>query len=369
MQSAYPNYVPVLVTKRGELGAVEDLEEARKDTLTPLFVAHPVEWNYEIDAPAKTVAEHVADLGAKLARAYGPRRAYFDPVFLLEDDEWRHEDSHPLPTVVNDAALGGLRLIPVVSIGCYPSYLDSTIQVHRETASGICLRLPPGDWPANPPAAVKILEFLSEMRLDPAETDLVLDASEAADNELVIGLVFSAISNLPNVSEWRSVTLTSGSFPKDLTGFQKNGITRLPRYDWNLWQQVRSEAAVEGWRIPDFGDYAVSHPDPILAMNPRLMSISASLRYTVSDCWLVAKGELFKGRGGAGTGGSAAVNVAKMIASASEFCGSSYSEGDRWIYQVANEESNGGNPERWRRVATNHHLTFVSDSLSSLDGT
>lgn len=368
MQPTHPNYVPVLLTKRGELGAVEDLGEDLKNTLTPLFVAHPVEWNYEIDAPAKSVAEHAADLGGKLARAYGPRRAYFDPVFLVEDDEWRHEDSHPLPTVVNDAEAGGLRLIPVVSIGRHPSYIDSAIQVHREKGSGVCLRLSPGDWPANPPAILKLQGFLTEAGLEPAEVDLVLDASESGDNELVVGLAFSALSNLPSAGEWRSVTLTSGAFPKDLAGFQKNEITRFPRSDWQLWSRVRSGAIEEGWRLPTFGDYSVSHPDPILALDPRIMSISASLRYTAMEHWVVAKGGLFKGRGGTGSGGSAAVDVAKMIAGAPEFCGPSYSEGDRWIWQVAEGETNGGNPEKWRRVATNHHLTLVSGALSSLDG-
>jgi hypothetical protein len=51
------------------------------------------------------------------------------------------------------------------------------------------------------------------------------------------------------------------------------------------------------------------------------MQISAQLRYTMDECWLVAKGDLFKGRAGTGVGGAAVPPLAAMIANAWEFCG------------------------------------------------
>lgn len=175
-----------------------------------------------------------------------------------------------------------------------------------------------------------------------------------------------ALRNLSHADEWRSLTLAGGSFPTNLSQIQKDRLTRLPRLEWRLFSQARTEAAAAGLRIPTFGDYAVAHPDPSTGdVDPRVMSISASLRYTIDGEWLVAKGELFKGTGGRSLGGAAAIPVAQMIASAPEFCGQDYSAGDAWIDRTSREATNGGSPQTWRRVGTNHHLTFVTESLST----
>jgi Beta protein len=64
-------------------------------------------------------------------------------------------------------------------------------------------------------------------------------------------------------------------------------------------------------RLPTFGDYAVAHPDPSRGdVDPKVMSISAGLRYTIDDEWLVAKGGLYKATGGRSLGGEAAIPVA-----------------------------------------------------------
>lgn len=115
-----------------------------------------------------------------------------------------------------------------------------------------------------------------------------------------------------------------------------------------LFSQMRTEAAAAGLRIPTFGDYAVAHPDPARGdVDPRVMNISAGLRYTIDGEWLVARGGLFKGTDGRSLGGAAAIPVAQMIASAPEFCGQDYSAGDAWIDQTARGATNGGSPQTW----------------------
>jgi Beta protein len=117
------------------------------------------------------------------------------------------------------------------------------------------------------------------------------------------------------------VVVAGAAFPRDLGGVPKNAITRIPRSDWRLYSEVAAEAATTGQRVPTYGDYAVAHPDPTLTVNPRFLNISASLRYTSDDHWLVAKGaELFKGCGG-GAGGEAIRPAAQMLVQDEEFCG------------------------------------------------
>ncbi|MGW4589505.1 beta family protein [Amycolatopsis thermoflava] len=365
MSSVRAHYVPILVTKRGELGAIDDLPAETKDKFTPLFVAHPVDWNYETDAPAKSVVDHVRGLGQKLARVFEFRRAYFDPALLVEDAEWEEARSHPLVTVIDEAANNGLQLVPVVAPGRHPSYNQALTQVHQSHDLGVCIRLSPIHWPANPPAVSELEKLLADLSLEPNQVDLVLDAGGDVENEAVRALAFAALANLPFAQDWRSLVLSGGPFPKDLSAFSRNTVSRISRLEWDLWRDVESEARVEGWRLPDFGDYGVAHPDPRVMVDPRFLNISAAIRYTASSHWLAAKGDLFKGRGGSGSGGDAIVPVAQMIVEAPEYCGPSYSVGDAWISNVARGLTSGGNPEKWRRIATNHHLVFVTESLAN----
>ncbi len=81
------SYVPILLTKRGELSALADLTPETKVMLTPLFVVHPIDWNWETKAPSKSPADHVSGLGKKLAGCWGANRAFIDPVFVIDEAE------------------------------------------------------------------------------------------------------------------------------------------------------------------------------------------------------------------------------------------------------------------------------------------
>jgi len=365
------SYLPILLTKRGELSALADLTPETKVMLTPLFVVHPIDWDWETGAPSKSPTDHVSGLGKKLAGCWGGGRAFIDPVLVIDEAEPDGGYSHPLSTIVGEAAAEGTQLVPVVSPARGPRYTAAAAALHHDTGAGVCVRLSPRHWPIDPPRSQQLDELLAALQVGPKDADLVLDLGEEVHSELARDLVRSALQALPYADSWRSLTLAGGAFPRDLSEVSKNRITRLPRLDWQLFCEVSAEATRGSFRSPAFGDYAVAHPDPraALGIDPKMMSISAGLRYTTDDAWLVAKGELYKGTGGRSRGGDAALPVARMIVNADEFCGADFSAGDLWINQVATTGVNGGNPERWRRTATNHHLVFVTTTLSTPHGT
>ena len=51
-----------------------------------------------------------------------------------------------------------------------------------------------------------------------------------------------------------------------------------------------------------------------------------------------------------------------------EWSGPTFSEGDRWIADVAAGSGNVGNHMTWKKHSQVHHLTFVSQQLASLFG-
>ncbi len=112
-------------------------------------------------------------------------------------------------------------------------------------------------------------------------------------------------------------------------------------------------------RIPSFGDYGISHPDWV-DVDPRIQQMSAGLRYTTDEQWLV-----FKGRGVKRYGYEQSHDICQRLISMPEYSGEDFSWGDDWIMKCANREVQSGNATTWRKAGTNHHLAFVTRQLAS----
>jgi hypothetical protein len=328
-------YVPILPTKSGELSGLTDLDPQVRSSLTPLFMIHPISYDFEADRASKTADQHVAGLGKKIVcAARGVQRAFLDPI-LISDEPIADGASDPVQKVLNDAPELGMPLIPVVRPGQSDAYTAVVMRAHRDTGVGACLRLTPGQWPINAGRARAVENVLAAIGVDLTETDFVLDLGAEVNSELAPELASMALQTLPEPKSWRTITLAGGAFPEYLRDVPRSIAHRITRREWALYTQVRNEAADAGRRIPAFGDYAVAHPDPTTGdVDQRVMNISAAVRYTIDGAWLVAKGGLYKSTGGRSLGGSAAIPVAAIIASAPEFCGSDFSTGDYWIDQT-----------------------------------
>jgi hypothetical protein len=173
------------------------------------------------------------------------------------------------------------------------------------------------------------------------------------------------LTALPRALEWRSITVASAGFPPSPLQMSR-GVTVIERADWNAYRALVNGPGLP--RIPTFADYGIAAPDPTVDVDPRMMSISASFRYTIEKAWIFAKGELFKGRAGSGRGGDAMLPVAAMLRADRRFAGAAHCTGDQWINRLATVGGTGGNPETWRRHGTSHHLTHVISEIANLHG-
>ncbi len=357
-----PMYRPILLTKRGERTALGDADVSVKAQMVPVFVVEPIPWNYDDGAPAKTVDQHLATKATDLAQTWGLGSAAVDLVFL--DDTPMQNGDHPLVWLTQAGRAVGLPLIPTVGPDRTDAYMAAATSVAARDGDGVCIRLDTAHWPLTIGfAAVDAL--LGRLGVTPAEVDLVLDlGSEIADAPNLAQTIAAAqLMNLPHRNAWRSVTLAGAGFPKALTGMSR-GVNIIHRSEWALYDALHSQGLP---RMPCFGDYAIAHPDPTVDVNPAFMSVSASFRYTVTNNWLVAKGELFKGQGGTSQGAAAVPPLAQMLCTHGEFMGGQHCSTETWLLNVA-ANGGGGNPEQWRRHATKHHLVVVTDQVANLFG-
>lgn len=352
------DYVPVLLTKRGERGALTDLPAGSKATMKPLFVIEPIPWDYEEERPSKSIDQHLGNKAGQLAESWGRSEAFVDCMFL--DDTPLASGDHPLVGICAAAAAVGLPLIPTTGLLRSHAYQRAAAQAIAEHAAGVCIRLTPPEWPTAA-GRMAVDDLLTTLGVSVDEVDLVLDvgAEVAAAPGMTLTAVRAEIVSLPSVGAWRSLIVAAAGFPENTSGMGQ-GVGVVSRTDWLMYQQLVAGRLA---RCPTFSDYAIAYPDPTLDVDPRLMSISAHLRYTSGAEWLVPKGGLFKGPGGSSLGGSAMVALAPRLVADGGFM-ASHCAADDWI---ANPQG-GGNPEKWRRVGTLHHLEVVRDQLASLHG-
>jgi hypothetical protein len=154
------------------------------------------------------------------------------------------------------------------------------------------------------------------------------------------------------------LVVLAGAFPKDLGHLEKNNHHDIPRTDWLNWiEHADSDAA----RIAAFGDYSVLHGH-FEDQEGQFRNFSASIRYTLSDHWLIMKGEGVYNEDGAGFAQWPA--HAKILTSMSEFAGEAFSPGDKFISEMARDPVKKGNVAQWLSAAISHHMTAVVTQIA-----
>ena len=353
-------YVPILKAKDAEYRALGDLTPHAQASIVPLLEVPSIPWDYENDGPAKSIDAHLAPVANRIAGVWAaPAIAYID--LALVADDLLSDGRHPLEAVMENAVKTGAALIPVIGLDRSKQYQAAARAAAARDRRGVCLRLEPDALlsAAAEPLTARVDAALSDVGLAAPDIDLVLDlGSIRGDDTAVLAVAWTTLwPALPRLMEWRSVTFAATAFPQSLTGLTPNAITRIPRGEWSLYSSLRNAALP---RQPDFGDYAIAHPEPV-EMDPRLMKISAQVRYAAPTEWLVVRGRNTKDYGWGQMHGLAA----KLIAEP-EFAKAPHCWGDEFIQRCAIvSTSESGNAMTWRRVGTVHHLTTVVEQLTT----
>lgn len=358
------HYVPILKGKAGEYGALRDLDPDVKERLTPIIEVPSIPWDYENDRPGKTVKDHVINVAPNIVKHWGTERAIFVDMLWVPSEEGATEGDYPLSFLFNEAQSAGLQLIPVTGLSRDRNYQNAVREVVARDRRGVCVRLESPDFEELLDIDTTLEAFLDALGVGPSDTDLVIDFKEITASQaspLTIAII-SILKSLPNIGDWRSVTLAASAFPLNLSNLNASSVTPVPRSEWAIWESLARRRGKLP-RLPTFGDYAISHPD-MIEIDPRMMRMSAQLRYTTESEWLI-----FKGRNVRDYGYEQFSDICRVVASRPEFSGAAFSKGDADIANCGEGYTGPGNATTWRRIGTNHHLTMAVRQIASLVGT
>ncbi len=356
-----PVYVPILKWKRGEIRALHELHPSIAAQMLPLIEIVPVQWDYKESKPKETIQEHIADIANNIDQSWGTHPILID-FGLLESIDVQPNTTHPMELVFNDARTKGLHAIPVTGPERDDIYQNAVKAIIRQDNKGVCFRVCSDDL-AGDDLTNTINNLLSFFSVVPNQVDLVLDmeAIDRSSQRLWTATAQALLHALPHATDWRSLTLAGTSFPATLSEFQPGSVGRIQRVELALWMTLRGKTLP---RMPIFGDYAVAAPG-MTELDPRILHISASIRYTIESEWLIFRGrDLRDPRFG---GHSQYRTLSQQLHSHPSYYGAGYSWGDKYISDCADGSQGHGNPEMWRKVGTNHHITLTVTQLANLN--
>lgn len=360
----YKHYVPILRWKAAEKEALQKIGDDGKKLMTPLVeLIMPQSSSYKEGERIKTapelLAESIAKCSSKFPEIAGEINKYWggNPIFLdlsLIDHSLR---VNGLSQILTSGINLGLSIIPVVCLSTSKEYKQESITYGREQDLGICLRLFSSDIYSSTLKS-EIAELLRMYNISESKVDLVVDfqiTNEAC--QMIIDLE----KLIPNISNWRSMTFISGTFPKDLMKLSVD-LHFIGRSDWMCWKKQILSGGL--FRNPAFGDYTIQHPiffEPTPGANP-----SASIRYTLPETWMINRGQGLRSPKSAGHAQYPA--LANLLIKRKEYFGKDFSYGDSYIYEIGSDVNNKktGNPRTWLRAGINHHISCVISQISNL---
>lgn len=355
-------YMPVLKWKQGERGAIKTLLASQKALLLPIAEIQDRLYDWKASEYKKPWDEVLDDVATKTRKAWG------------RNHEIAVDLSNKLPHLPNTAWRRlftklwneGVKAVPVVSSSTALSELNTLKAVskaHDNTRWLLRYTIDPGAVILPKPTDVASW-FRSNVALigqPHKDIDAVIDLGHVGGWEAaaVAQAVADIVQAVINLGPWRHLTLASGAFPKNLAGLAK-GTHQLPRVDWALFKAVRTLAAAKG-RVPLFSDYGVNHIDSFEG-DPRLLRMSANIRYTDWQHWSV-----FKAGAVQVYGYDQYVDLCKLLTALPVFKGAAFSTGDEnYDEKATNPAATPGNATTWRRDATNHHIHVVLHQLAKL---
>jgi len=337
----HTHYVPVLRWKQAEQHALRDLFPWVKAKLIPLIEAP--EWG-------PSTSHSLLKYPASILRMWGTA-----PFFFAFGPYSSCITADTLEDFFAESTSRGLSMVPATGIADNLVLQDAFGCKSKKYGGEVCIRLYREDL-TSPDLCAALDTLMGHLCVNEAITHLVVDLKihRATDS-----LLAPLLSQIPRISKWRTLTVVSGAFRKNLTGLSV-GRHEFSRSEWESWfTSVKNHLLP---RKPTFGDYTILHP--YLPKPKPKMNVSASIRYTSFDYWVVMKGEGLRNKNGAGFAQYPA--NADMLTMQPEFSGAWFSPGDRYISEIALKKKPTGNPKTWLQAGISHHLAFTTDQMTKV---
>jgi hypothetical protein len=338
-------YIPVLKSKATTFRALRALKSDTKVHVRPLL---------------EIVPDTEDDLLKNIRNNWDKSLPlYLDFMFL---DGNGSETKAMITSVVAACVRDGFNVIPVWGPDRSPDYSAAIHELVDSGASDLAIRFPENVF--DPQRADEIAKrSLAEFSLPISRLHIFLDLEDMSSGQSK----FYAANTLLRLIYRKGCSTfccIGGAFPSsdDLQEY-KNTVSYLPRYDFELWKQLR---LADGTFSPglSYGDYTIR--DIELPFAGFASSIIPTLRYTTEDSFYIHRGVSHKKHP---HGMHQFNDECKELMEQSFYRGPKFSDGDRLISEKGTTlDSSPGNQATWAQIGVNQHIEYVVQQIASLAG-
>jgi hypothetical protein len=347
----YKHHVFIAKLKRGEIWALNHLKSETKIAVTPLLEMWPPK-PATPTKPSKTLTDHTVVLMQVLATEWTGLPCYVDTQYL-------QAGGGPSPTgaqtVFAIARTLGVNAVPVTSPYFSQAFQQIINNVVAADGRGVMFRLPVNFFNDVQNISGYLDGLSAAIGVSRNQVDILIDLAHRPNVVEVQQIGSYCLNNLPNIGDWRTVTLAAGCFPDSITDEPAGTWIEFNRSDWNGWRTVATQRATAHLRVPTYGDYGVRcGGTPVFIPN----SPAPNIRYTVPEIVWVRKGQKVPGSTRA---------ICLDLVNQQHFSGAQFSQGDADIAaKAAMTSPANGSPEQWIQWCTNHHIELTASQIQSL---
>jgi hypothetical protein len=345
-------YMPILKGKKGEFDALKMLDSDVQSIVLPLIEVPAIPWDFVNEREDSSLEKQILSTVKSIKGVWNENYEILVDTKNLEE---AYDGNRNTINVLSQSLIDeGFQPIPVIPLNASDELLSKLI--YQEY---ICLRITFEDQEFyNLNSEIDRIKY--KLNTDLSDIILLLDMNFiSADNILMTQMSSRAfINSIDDISSFKDFFFAATSFPINLSGCKSNSVSEIERAEvtiHNYFNQQKSKLS----RLPKFSDYGITNPD-FEEMDPRLMTIGASIRYTSNNSWFIFKGGSIKKYGS-----EQYYDLSSQIVSSQIFSGQNFSWGDKQINDKANRVGGPGNSTVWRQIGTNHHIEFVVNQLSN----
>lgn len=351
-------YYPILLSKKGEIVALQYLTQVTKDGICP-------------------VVEVVDDSLEKLEKKDSPKKVYKDELENFLKTHWSFFENQiildfSLVTDI-DTKLGiiekmiisllkaGVNVIPALQMNSASKFGALIKSLLKKYSLKVCWRTSENSGGYDN-FKIGVDKFIPYIGVDPARIIILLDLGYAKHDRYnsLRDIANAAIKSLSQkVDKWLAVVVASSSFPENLGEFKSRKQPYvIDRNEWKIWKSLISDKELTAVKYGDFGTKYPFYVDANFAG-------TISVKYTTEYSFVVYKGELTNEHKDGH--GQYITHAAELIKS-EYYSGEDFSWGDMRIKEVAEQDIKSdkrktGSSTTWVQISQNHHIALLYSLL------
>lgn len=261
-------YIPVLKSKRGEFKALSVLEMVDKDKMIPLIEL--------LDGSSAVTYDQMSTIW----NFHGNQLIIDGSLFLVKNNL---QDYIKLITELLNAGIG---VIPVLELDTPNSIKNSVITFIRTHNLKYCIRIKQKHFdPHNILQNIKTL--ILEVGSNSEQVIVILDCENitASNIDSYKRIVNDCLTAIGGLSQFYIVAVASGSFPVDLSKISADTKKFLPRFEWQMWQNIGLKFNSNNLV---YSDYGIKHP--LIDPSTTPFEGTCSIKYTTEDNYVIFRG-------------------------------------------------------------------------------